>query len=94
MEGYLSLISPLTLISILASIFINSNLESEQIQSIAALNDLIDLHNADNNHHYILAGHMNLFFYTCLDILGGNPALKNKSLSAIINLLEKLDVCE
>ena len=74
--------------------FYNSNLESEQIQSIAALNDLIDLHNADNDRHYILAGDMNLFFDTCLDTLGGNPSLKNKSLSAIINLLEKLDVCD
>ena len=74
--------------------FYNSNLESEQVQSIATLNDLIDLHNADHDRHYILAGDMNLFFDTCLDTLGGNPSLKNKSLSALINLLEKLDVCD
>ena len=74
--------------------FYNSNSESDQLQSIATLNDLLDMHNADNDRHFILSGDMNLYFDTSLDALGGHPSLKNKSLLALINLLEKLDVCD
>ena len=74
--------------------FYNSNSESEQLDSIASLNDLIDDHISDGDRNFILSGDMNIFFDTNLDTHGGQPSLKKKSLSALINLLEKIDVCD
>ena len=74
--------------------FYNANTERDQISSIKSLNDLIDSHNLDDDPHVIFSGDFNVIFDVEMDALGGSPAIKTKSLSALITLLEKLDVTE
>ena len=74
--------------------FYNANTERDQISSIKSLNDLIDSHNLDDDPHVIFSGDFNVIFDVEMDALGGSPAIKTKSLSALITLLEKLDVSD
>ena len=74
--------------------FYNSNAEQDQVDSICSLSELATAHGIDDDGHNILAGDLNLFFDVKLDTLGGSPALKTRSIAAIFNLLEKLDICD
>ena len=41
-----------------------------------------------------MAGDFNLFFNSKLDVVGGKPALKRKSLAKLIELKEAYDLCD
>ena len=74
--------------------FYNSNSEREQLISIKSLDECIDSHVLDDSRHAILSGDFNLVFDIDMDAHGGSPTIKTKSLSALIELLEKLDVSD
>ena len=44
--------------------------------------------------HIVLAGDFNFFFDTSLDLYGGKPTLKKKSIAKFIELKEKFDLCD
>ena len=56
--------------------FYNANTESEQINTICELNQLLDDCYLDSTKKVVLAGDFNLFFDASLEALGGNPTLK------------------
>ena len=56
--------------------FYNANTESEEINTICELNQLLDDCYLDSTKKVVLAGDFNLFFDASLEALGGNPTLK------------------
>ena len=44
--------------------------------------------------HIVSASDFNLFFDTFLDLSGGKPTLKKKSIAKFIELNEKFDLCD
>ena len=58
--------------------FDSANTESEQINTICELNQLLDDCYLDSTKKVVLAGDFNLFFDASLEALGGNPTLKSK----------------
>ena len=44
--------------------------------------------------HVVLAANFNFFFDTSLDSYGGTPTMKKKSIAKLIELTEKLDLCD
>ena len=61
--------------------FYNANTQSEQINTICELNQLLDNCYLDSTKKVVLAGDFNLFFDSSLEALGGNPTLKKKNRS-------------
>ena len=56
--------------------FYNANTESEQINTIYEVNQLLGDCYLDSTKKVVLAGDFNLFFDASLEALGGNPTLK------------------
>ena len=73
---------------------INSNKESEKLntQSILCnlLDDITDLHCKN----IILGGNFNIFFNLTYEAHGGNPEIKNKSVAIFIHIKESLRHCD
>ena len=69
--------------------FYNANTESEQIKTICEFNQLQDDCYLDPTKKVVLAGDFNLFFDASLEALGGNPTLKKKSISKVLQLIEQ-----
>ena len=70
--------------------FYNGHTESEQINTICELNQLLDDCYLDSTEKVVLTGDFNLFFDTsleALEALGGNPTLKNISISKVLELI-------
>ena len=70
----------------------NNNDQKGQLETISSLNTLLDHHSCDD-HLPIFAGDLNLIFGE-KDYKLGNPNLKLKSLAAITNIIEKLELCD
>ena len=58
--------------------FYNANTESEQINAICELHQLLDDCYLDSTKNVVLAADFNLFFVDSLEALEGNPTLKKK----------------
>ena len=69
--------------------FYNANTESEQINIISRLNQLLDDCYLDSTKKVVLAGDFNLFLDASLEALAGNPTLKKKSISKAFQLIEQ-----
>ena len=69
--------------------FYNANTESEQINTACKLNQLLDDCYLDSTKKVVLAGDFNLFFDASLEASGGNPTLKKKSISKVLQLIEQ-----
>ena len=50
---------------------------------------MLDIFSLDSYKNILFAGDFNCFFNSNLEASGGNPALKKKSVSKFIQLLEK-----
>ena len=59
----------------------NTNTEKEQIEVLSNLFALFKTFDIDPNKHLFMPGDFNLFFNSKLDVAGGNPTLKRKSLA-------------
>ena len=72
----------------------NANSESEQIKVLEELTLLLSQFDLTKNQKIILAGDFNVFFDATLDAKGGNPKLKQHSVSKILEIKENLDLCD
>ena len=64
---------------------------------VSVLNELSSiLSNFENtlNHNVIFAGDFNIFFDASLDVKGGTPTLKSRSINKLIELNETFDLCD
>ena len=72
----------------------NSSTESEQIKTLDTLKKLlVDIDNISDK-KIILGGGLNLVFDCNLEVCGGNPVLKRKSLTKFIEIKESLNLCD
>ena len=67
----------------------NANVESEQLKTLCELDQLLSDFCLDSNKKVVFAGDFNLFFNADLEASGGNPILKKKSISKLLQLIEK-----
>ena len=74
--------------------FYNSNTETEQVKSINVLENLLQNFDINSSKNIVFAGDLNLFFDRNLEACGGTPLLKKKSVSKIIQLLEKYNLSD
>ena len=72
----------------------NPNTEPEQISTLNQLSNLLKSLDINNHKQILFAGDFNLFFDRNLEAKGGNPSLKQKSISKIIELKEQFDLCD
>ena len=72
----------------------NANTEKEQLSTLDNLNLLLSKIDCIHTKQIIFAGDFNLIFDRRLDAKGGNPVIKKHSLSQLIELKEKLDLCD
>ena len=72
----------------------NPKTETEQVATLHDLDKMLvtikDLYDKD----IVLAGDFNFFFDIFLDLYGGKPTLKKKSIAKFIELKEKFDLCD
>ena len=69
--------------------FYNANTESEQINTICELNQLLDDCYLDSTKKVVLAGDFNSFFDASLEALGVIQHWKKKSISKVLQLIEQ-----
>ena len=72
----------------------NDNIETDQLTTLEVLDNLLDNHDTDGDCFPIFGGDMNIIFDVLLDASGGNPTLKKRSIAKMLNINEKLDVCD
>ena len=72
----------------------NSNRESEQIQALDTLKNLLEDIDNISDKKIILDGDLNLIFDCNLEACGGNPVLQKKSLTKFIEIKEILNLCD
>ena len=72
----------------------NANKESEQLNTLSTLCNLLD--NIFDLHckNVILGGDFNIFFNLTYEAFGGNPKMKNKSVAKFIHIKESLRLCD
>ena len=72
----------------------DANKESEQLNTLSTLynllDDITDLHCKE----IILGGDFNIFFNVTYEAHGGNPKIKNKSVAKFIHIKESLRLCD
>ena len=74
--------------------FYNSNTEKEQLKTLSTLEQLLDEFSIESTQNIIFAGDFNLCFNLLLESSGGNPSLKNKSISKVLQICEKFDLSD
>ena len=67
----------------------NPNTEAAQVKTLCELEQMLDIFSLDFCKNIIFAGDFNCFFNLNLEASGGNPTLKKKSVSKLVQLLEK-----
>ena len=72
----------------------NPNTEAEQVKTLCELERMLDIFSLDSYKNIIFAGDFNCFFNSNLEASGGNLASKKKSVSKLIQLLEKHDLTD
>ena len=72
----------------------NASTESEQIQTFNVLNTLVSNWNLSSEKNIIFAGDFSLYLDCSLDAKGGSPSLKKHSLSKLLEIKQKLDLCD
>ena len=72
----------------------NANTEKEQLDTLTKLSQMLNSIPNIINKNVILGGDFNLFFNTSLETQGRNPVLKKKSLAKLIEIKERLDLCD
>ena len=72
----------------------NANTEKEQVSVLNKLTTILSYFENTLNHNVIFAGDFNIFFDASLDVKGGTPTLKSRSINKLIELNETLDLCD
>ena len=72
----------------------NGNTESEQLNILESLSNILKDFQDLSEKNIIFAGDFNLFFDQKLESAGGNPILKKLAVSKLIELKESLNLCD
>ena len=72
----------------------NPNTEAEQVKIFCELEWMLHIFSLDSYKNIFFAGDFNCFLNSNLEASGGNPALKKKSVSKLIQLLEKYNLID
>ena len=72
----------------------NANTEFEQLESLSDLVSIIDKVKDIQSKNIVLGGDFNVIFDISLESLAGKPCLKKKSIVKLIQIKEKLDLCD
>lgn len=72
----------------------NANTEKEQLATLNDLEALLSKIDCFQSKRIIFAGDFNVIFDRRLDAKGGNPNIKNHSISKLIEIKEKMDLCD
>ena len=68
----------------------NSNSEAEQLQTLSDVDLLLSDFSLDDTKTIVFAGDFNLFFNQKLEVMTGNPTLKKKSISKVLQITENM----
>ena len=74
--------------------FYNSKSETEQRQTRSDVDLLLSDFSLDDTKTIVFAGDFNLFFNQKTEATGGNPVLKKKSISKVLQITEKYDLID
>ena len=72
----------------------NANKESEQLNTLSTLCNLLDDITDLHCKNIILGRDFNIFFNVTYEARGGNPKMKNKSVAKFIHIKESLGLCD
>ena len=72
----------------------NPNTEIEKVTFLKKFNEILASFPEIDEHHIIIGGDYNLYYDLKLDVTGGNPTLKTKSITEIIKIKESPDLCD
>ena len=72
----------------------NANKESEQLNTLSTLYNLLDDITDLHSNSIILAGDFNTFFNLTYEAHGGNPEMKSKSVAKFVHIKESLGLCD
>ena len=72
----------------------NANTENDQLTTFSELTNLLENFDLTKNKPIIFAGDFNLFLDRSLEAIGDNPCLKKHSLSKLLHIKEKLNLCD
>ena len=78
---------------ILISLY-NTNTKNDQLTTFSKMTNLFENFDLTKNKPIIFAGDFNLFPVRSLEAEGGNPCLKKQSLCKLLDIKEKLDLCD
>ena len=72
----------------------NSKLETEQLQTLSNVDLLLSNFSLDDAKTIVFAGDFNIFFNQEIETTSGNPVLKKKSTSKVLQITEKYDLID
>ena len=72
----------------------NANTESEQLETLLDLVSIIDKVKDIQSKNIVLGGDFNVISDISLECLGGNPCSKKKSITKLIQIKEKFNICD
>ena len=72
----------------------NVNIEFQQLEALSDLISIIDKIKDIKRKIIVLGGDFNVLFDISLEISGGNPCLKKKPIAKLIQIKEKINLCE
>ena len=64
------------------------------MQVLSELNKLMKNINFSEGNYIVLAGDLNVFFDSKLEMKGGKPSLKQKSVAKLLEPKEEFDLCD
>ena len=70
------------------------NDECQQLQALEEISNILDRLDFKENTQFIWGGDFNVLFDEKLDADGGNPKLKDKSITKIISMMSENDLCD
>ena len=72
----------------------NANTKTEQCKIFNGLQILLKFFDINQNNRIIFAGDFNIFFISKLDVRGGKPLPKRKSIMKLVDIKESLGICD
>ena len=72
----------------------NANTETEQLQTLSNLSNILKTFDDIHNKSIIFGGDFNLFLDICVDTNGKKNSLKKKSTAHLIQIIENYDLCD
>ena len=72
----------------------SANPENDQLTTFSKLTNLLENVDLTKNKSILFPGDFNMFFYVNLETKVGNPYLKKQSLSKLLHIKEKLNLCD